>query len=202
MGKHGGNPIREARKAAGLCSACGIRPLAPGRAKCSVCFLSTERAVVALDIRLHSKRLNTYGWVCACCGESNVRVLELAHPLGVSGTRDRKEVARMVGRKTGSGRGFLAALDTLGWPLDRGYRTLCAWCNQNEEYTHSCPCRVLGDWPRKYPRRKMMSQEVADGVMLSRPWVIPWKTYIRPEPDQTILTPNGPLVIEVCDGPE
>lgn len=208
------NRLRRARlNGLGLCGVCGLYPnVLTGRHSketkyCQFCgsLGHRDRGNRLADIRMTIGRLNAYGWVCRCCGESDLYDLTLGHPRGVSGRRDRLEVYDLAGYKPPtnvkelSGSGFSRCLELLGFPQDRGYHTACMVCNWLQEHFDPCPCDRLGDLIRLRRRGNRLGPWTYASTMAERPWVIPWKTY-RPSPDQTILTPNGPIVVEVADG--
>lgn len=130
---------RMRRKAEGLCH-CG-RALIQG-ATCETCkkrYRTWGRANVSHVTEFNARRRATvrqktfdhYGWVCACCGESNSGFLTIDHIQG-GGNKHRKEIGR------GGGNWFYAWLIRENYP--DGYQTLCYNCNCGKAHNSGvCP---------------------------------------------------------------
>lgn len=73
-------------------------------------------------IRLKREALERYGTVCANCGFSDPRALQIDH-IDNSGAEERKA----LGGQHFAGQRFYWILKKRGWP--DGYQTLCANCN-------------------------------------------------------------------------
>ena len=72
--------------------------------------------------RLKSEVLARYGTICAHCGFSDVRALQIDHIRGDGGAERRR-----LGGQNFAGKEFYAWLKAQGFP--DGYQTLCANCN-------------------------------------------------------------------------
>lgn len=132
---------RDARVGLGLCSRCGIRPLATPRF-CRPC-LDREGARSVLRrqsdpdrIRRQSKEsrerlreqiLTRYGRSCACCGETTPVFLTIDHIKG-GGQKHMREIGK---------RNLWGWLRAQGFP--DGYQTLCWNCNAAKGILGACP---------------------------------------------------------------
>ena len=82
---------------------------------------------------LRKEMLNAYGPVCACCGETEERFLELDHIFN-DGYQQR-----MIHK---NGRCEMLALKRAGWPKER-HQVLCANCNSGKARNGGiCPHKV------------------------------------------------------------
>lgn len=111
----------------GACNQCCIRPALPNRASCSAC---TERAR-AKSLETYRKYrvdvLELYGGSCRCCGNRNMKYLQLDH-VNNDGGKERKilPVACRGGR-------FFQYVLKLGYKR-KDLQVLCANCHNAKRY--------------------------------------------------------------------
>lgn len=116
-----------ARKAAGICVACGVpeNPLTNGL-MCAGCS-KTERQRA---VRIKFEVMQRYGGVCFCCGETRIAFLTLDH-ISNDGAPKRKS-----GEHSGGGHFYKRLLRA---PLDTTLRVACYNCNCGRRASGICP---------------------------------------------------------------
>jgi len=117
--------IRQARIAAGMCSACGQIPNFQGL-RCGNCIQKKKTRAQ----QLKQECIAAYGGKCVCCGVVELAFLTLDH-IKDDGSLDRKI--------TGAGYRFYQFLKTRGYPQDRFLQVLCWNCQWGKRIYGVCP---------------------------------------------------------------
>lgn len=89
--------------------------------------------------KLKSLIIETYGNICACCGEDAIEFLSIDHING-GGHKHRK--------KTGGGTSFYLWLKRNNYPP--GFQVLCYNCNQAKGYYGKCPHQIARESNNNY----------------------------------------------------
>lgn len=84
--------------------------------------------------QLRFTALETYGSICACCGEDNPKFLAIDHING-GGNKHRRELGITSGLQ------FLCWLRRNDWP--EGFQVLCHNCNFAKGHYNQCPHKEL-----------------------------------------------------------
>jgi hypothetical protein len=116
----------------GLCPYCrkkdGVRPLAPGKRACEEHLPLARARQLKRYHRARKLVFDHYGRECACCGEPQIRFLQIDHIEG-GGTKHLKKI----------GRGNLYYY-LIRNKFPDGYRTLCCKCNFGRSKTKDGKC--------------------------------------------------------------
>lgn len=111
-----------------MCRSCGAE--ANGRSYCKRCLARISERHWAL----REEVLNAYGAKCACCGESELRFLQIDH-IHDDGSKHRAELGA-------ASQTMLRWIKKNGFPKDR-LRVLCANCNLGRHLNGGvCPHQI------------------------------------------------------------
>lgn len=109
-------------KAAGICTSCGSRAARPGRMDCETCAKHFSQRSQEQNRVVKQGAFLAYGGIrCACCGETDIDVLELDHMNNDGGAWRKKH-------KIKGGNQFYRWLKRHNYP-DLGLQVLCRNCN-------------------------------------------------------------------------
>ena len=121
--------LRDSRRSAGLCLACGKNKTEEGYKTCQACMEERRQRTKNLKQQV----IEGYGGKCECCGESNPEFLTVDHING--GGKAHRE-------STGYGDSHYLWIINHGFPKD--LRLLCMNCNFSIGHYGYCPHQMEG----------------------------------------------------------